>query len=126
MPKPLDPPKVIVGGRELTLKYSLLADYVLDRRGIDTTQILAVLRANKPGRSSLVIELFAACVAHNFVEAGDPVPTAEQWCLRLNTDQLKELGGKLVLAMFPDMPAPVAPVVEAGAQATGTDSQPIQ
>lgn len=112
---PLEPPAVIIGGRTLTLKYSLLADYVLDRRGVDTSQIIPVLRSGKPGRNSLIIELFAACVAHNYVEAQEPVPTAEQWCLRLSIDDLKDLGGKLVKAMFPNMPTPAAPGVEAEA-----------
>lgn len=114
---PLDHPAVIIGGRTLVLKYSLLADYVLDKRGIDTSQIIPTLRGNKPGRNSLVIELFAACVAHNYVEAGEPVPTPEQWCLTLSAEQLRELGSKLVRALFPNLPAPAAPGAIEGTEA---------
>ncbi len=102
---PLELPAVVIGGHTFTLKYSLLADFVLDRRGIDTTQIVTVLRSNKPGRNSLVIELFAACVAHNFVELGEKVPTPEEWCLRLGENTLKDIGAKLVLALFPNLQA---------------------
>lgn len=103
---PVEYPAVIIGGRTLTLKSGLLADFVLDRRQIDTSQILPILRANKPGSRSLIIELFAALVAHNFVELGEPIPTAEQWCLRLGPEVLRELGAKLIRALFPNLPAP--------------------
>lgn len=103
---PIDYPAIVIGGRTLTLKFSLLADFVLDRRGIDTSQIIPILRSGKPGRNSLSIELFAACVAHNYVEAGEPVPTPEQWCLRLTPELLKDIGTKLVAALFPNLPAP--------------------
>lgn len=103
---PVEYPAVVIGGRTLTLKSGLLADFVLDRRQIDTTQILPILRANKAGSRSLIIELFAALVAHNFVELGEPIPTAEQWCLRLGTDVLRDLGTKLIRALFPNIPAP--------------------
>lgn len=116
---PIDHPTVVIGGRSLTLKYSLLADYVLDRRGIDTTQIVATLKSDKPGRKSLVLELFSACVAHNYVEAGEPVPTTEQWCTRLKPEQLQELGKKLVAALFPNLQAPAG----GGAQ---VEAAPIQ
>jgi hypothetical protein len=122
---PLDHPAVVIGGRTLTLKYSLLADYVLDRRGIDTKGIIPTLRSDKPGRNSLIIELFAACVAHNFVEAGEPVPTPEQWCLRLTIEQLRELGGNLVRALFPNLPASAALGAETDGAGT-TAAPPVQ
>jgi hypothetical protein len=104
---PLEPPTITIGGRTLTLKFSLLSDYVLDKRGIDTAQIVPTLKSGKPGRSSLIIELFAACVAHNYIEAGEPVPTPEQWCLKVPPEMIRELGKKLIEALFPNLPAPV-------------------
>lgn len=123
---PLDHPAVVIGGRTFTLKYSLLADFVLDRRGIDTTQIIPTLKSNKAGRNSLVIELFAACVAHNFVELGEKVPTPEEWCLRLGADQLRDIGAKLVKALFPNLPAPDATVEPGGEAKEQTTAPAVQ
>ena len=120
---PVDHPAVIIGGRALTLKYSLLADYVLDKRGIDTSAIVPTLRSAKPGRNALVIELFAACVAHNFVDNQEPIPTPEQWCMRLGSDQLRDIGAKLVRALFPNLPAGVE---EASGDPTTTAAQAVQ
>lgn len=121
---PVEHPVVTLGGRSLSMKYSLLADYILDKRGIDTKQLIPLLTADKPGRAALVIDLFAACVAHNFVEAGDPVPTSEQWCTRLSSDQLRELSTKLVKVLFPN--APTLPAgAKPGEEATA-EAQPVQ
>jgi len=99
-------PAMVINGRTLTLKSSLLAEFILDKRGVDTKSdaIIATLRSERPGRTSLILELFAAFVAHNYVERGETAPTPEQWCLLLGPDLLKEAAEKLVAALFPNLP----------------------
>ena len=125
MDSPIDYPVVTVKGRALVVKCGLLAELQLSRQGIGVSDALKRMpRKEKPGPVDPriladMMDLWAACTAENFVEAGEPVPTADQWALRIPPDQWGEccraVGTALVkaLRLAVQPPAPAADLASA-------------
>ena len=118
---PIQYPIVTIEGTPYTVKFSMLAQYVLDDAGIDTRQLQEMLTRPGAGKVALFMKLFAAGVAHHFVEQKEPVPTAAEWSARLGDDSAKF--GEIVRAVkaamgkapSPEAAAPPAPTTEAAA-----------
>lgn len=88
---PIDYPRITIHGREYTLKYSLFAQYHLDKLQVNVADLMSTLVPRladgkpdpnppmKPGRIVAMMTLLSACAAHNFVEAGLPIWTPDDW-----------------------------------------------
>lgn len=115
---PLTHPTVTIGAQILTLKTSGLTGYLLDSWGVDTSNL--VERMQKPiGRTALLFQLFAALVAHNFMEVGKPIPTPEHWALKIPVEQQAEVFALVVSVIFtkktqpaPDPPTPTPAIAD--------------
>lgn len=64
------------------IKFSQLSQFVLDEEGVDPRELPDVMRSPRPGKVAMFYKLFAAGVAHHFVEARQPIPTAAEWVQR--------------------------------------------
>lgn len=119
---PISFPWVEIGGSVYTLKYSLLAQFHLDKLGVNVPELMQTLiprlpdgkadpnPPNKPGRVAAMMTLFAACTAHNFVELGQPIRRADEWALLIPDAQWSEcckaVGEALVKAQPAAAPSP--------------------
>lgn len=85
-------PTVQVGEETYTLKFDIGAQFMLDEMGVNMGQLGAILsNPRAPGKMAIIVKLFAACVAGNFIDVGDAPPTAEQWAHRITTDDFKAI-----------------------------------
>lgn len=82
----IDYPTITIGERTLTVRYSLAAQVLLLRGGIDPADLNKLLDKEEPRRVEYLIRLFAACVAENFLDPARPnefalsnAPTADYW-----------------------------------------------
>ena len=92
---PIDYPKITIRGREYTLKYSLFAQYHLDKLNVNVADLMSTLIPRlpdgkpdpnppmKPGRIVAMMTLLAACAAHNFADRGEPIWTADEWAVEI-------------------------------------------
>jgi hypothetical protein len=125
MNTPLEDPVVTIGQDSYTLKFSLLCQYIADKNGINLLHIGDQIRAAASGQGALALtlDLFAAMVSGNFVERQRPVPTAQDWALRIPEESMPEITKAVwsVLGKWLGLPQtpPAAPQPE---QAT----QPLQ
>jgi hypothetical protein len=136
---PISDPLVMIGGKTYTVVFDLRASYKLSEWDLDPDEVMAVLWnwqavkdadgnpvKNENGTPKLqlkagkkwlfyVINLFAACVAHNYAELGEAAPTGDQWTARLAAIEnglgivskaLYEAMGKHFLARIPRPPQP--------------------
>ena len=107
MDSPIEYPVVTIAGRALQVKCGLLAELQLSRQGLSVGDALKRMpkkgEKNDPHIVSDMMDLWAACTAENFVAAGEPIPTADQWALRIPMDQwgacCKAVGEALVKAL---------------------------
>ena len=88
---PIEYPKITIRGREYTLKYSLFAQYILDKLNVNIADLMSTLIPRlpdgkpdpnppmKPGRIVAMMTFLAACAAHNFADRGEPIWTADEW-----------------------------------------------
>ena len=106
---PVTYPSVMIQGQALTLKCSLLAQYVLSRLGIDARQIPTLLGGMNPRSVATMVDLFSACVAHNFADQDppQPIPSPDYWAARIAPDQWKTICDAVVEAMRKVQPAGV-------------------
>lgn len=115
---PIDYPTIKVGDTTYTLKYSLLAQYVLDKAGVDVRRAPQILQSDQTGRVALMLDLFAACVAGNFVDLNQSIPTATQWAQRIPSEQFGECCQKVIAAIAKVRPAAVpgqaTPAIQTG------------
>lgn len=121
---PIAYPTVTIDGKEYSVKFSMLAQYVLDDEGIDTRQLQEMMTKPGAGKVALFMKLFAAGVAHHFVEIKAPIPTAAEWSARLGDDSAKF--GEIVKAVKAAMgkaPSPADAAPPAPKTAAATDSQ---
>ena len=84
---PVTYPTVTVGAEVLTVKVSLLAELIISRTGFTFNQLInaLLLQNNKdPKNTAFVFELWAACVSDNYADAGQPVPTPDQWAMKID------------------------------------------
>jgi hypothetical protein len=106
---PISDPVVMLGGKSYTVVYDLRAEFKCSEWDLDPREMMKILWNFQPvinddgsamldgetGKPVLkfevkgrhlyyTINLFAACVAHNFV--GEVAPTGEQWTIRLNNE----------------------------------------
>ncbi len=96
---PIDYPKITIRGSEYTLKYSLFAQYHLDKLNVSVPDLMSTLIPRlpdgkpdpnppmKPGRITAMMTLLAACAAHNFADRGEPIWTPDDWAQEI-PDQL--------------------------------------
>ncbi len=98
---PVDYPKVTIGGRVYVVKFGLLAEYMVSKWKLDLKELTSVLfpkrdgegkpiASTDPANLSYVMQLWAACTAHNFTQAIPPQAalTAEEWMAALPEDDL--------------------------------------
>ena len=87
-------PKVTIGGRTYTLRFSMLAKYQMSKLGIRGSDFRALGNPTNPDPAivSLVVRLFACAVADNFVDPDRPaapveIPTPEYWASQMPEDK---------------------------------------
>jgi hypothetical protein len=86
MPLPIAYPKIVIGGLTLELKKSFLAEFMLDKAGVDVKQAAEAFQSSGPGRVAFVTQMLAACCAHQYVARHETPPTAEQWAARISEE----------------------------------------
>jgi hypothetical protein len=93
----IDYPTITVGAHEnLVVRFSLAAQLLMRRRGIDPVNIFALCAPRlQDGSANLdavrnVLTIFAACVAENFLDLSKPhrvdldtAPTADYWATQV-------------------------------------------
>ena len=122
---PLTHPTVTIGAQILSLKTSGLTGYLLDSWGVDTSNLVAAMQ--KPvGRTALAFQLFAALVAHNFMEVGKPIPLPEYWALKIPVEQQAEVFAAVVSVIFTKKTQPVTEQTPAPTPAAIPDPPPVQ
>ncbi len=116
---PLAPPSITIAGRTYTLKFSLVAKYVLSSLKVTSAELAAMVRrADTPDPANLATTLrfFAAAAAHNFVESGESILTPEQWALKIDTEEKYREVCQALVAMLVKM-APAAVTAQAQPEA---------
>lgn len=107
---PISDPVVMIGARTYTVVYDLRAEFKLSEWDLDPRKMMEILWKFEPVKKadgtpemnengtpkvalqvsakslSYILNLWAACVAHNFSDAGEIAPTGEQWSIRINSD----------------------------------------
>ena len=102
---PLVYPTVTVGGETYTLKFEIGAEFMLDQMGVQLQQLPAIFGNPKgPGKVALIMKLFTACVANNFVDRGEPAPSAEQWAHQITAEDFKAIAEAIPKAMLKAKP----------------------
>lgn len=111
-------PSIIIGGTTYTLRWSQLAQFELSESGYTISQMLdVILKAGEPRAHAYSYRLFAAMVAHNFIDKGLPIPDARFWASVIPNEKVAELfsvireallNAKLIVTLN----APAAPVAE--------------
>lgn len=111
---PIVYPTITIGGETLLVKFSILSQFKMSQAGLDPGEMLTALSpgSKDPKRHSYVFEMFAACVAENYVDRGEAPPTAEQWTLRLTKlaeagtleDLLVQIGKSVIDAILKQPP----------------------
>jgi hypothetical protein len=99
----IDYPTIEVGGRQLTVRYTLAAQILMVRRGMDPSQ-LGVLLGPGLKRAENLVQLFACMVAENFIPDGmqfslDGAPSADYWATQIEPGQLGEIDRVCAVAM---------------------------
>lgn len=127
---PVTYPTVKVGAEVLTVKVSLLAELIISRTGFSFGQLINSLvpKNNKdPKHTAYFFELWAACVSHNYADAGQAVPTADQWASKVDavtggwehsTPLFTEMYAALTTAVVKRWPSLNKPVPETAAKPT--------
>ena len=111
-----------IKGQEYEVRFSLLAQLVLDQEGVDTRKLAETMRSQGTGKVALMMKLFAAGTAHYFVKLGQKPLTAEEWALRADGDEdaFKQMCTAVTAAMgkapSPATAAEPAPTADAAAQ----------
>lgn len=116
---PIEYPTVKIGQDTYTLKMSLGAQVMMDNAGVALGMIPEL--AKNPyavGQLTLMMKLFAALVAHHFVEAGQPIPTFEYWAHRIEPEEWFEC--------LKAMPEAVSKVRRPGIQLQAADANPAE
>ncbi len=108
----IDFPHVQIGGKRYTLKFDFTAQYSADSMGLDpaaAVKAFADAENRQPGKLVMLVKLFAAMVAHQYIEANEPVPSPDSWALRLSKEPMevhKALGEAVVQAILKALPGP--------------------
>lgn len=114
---PVAYPTVTIGGETFTLKYGFLAEYKISEWGLEIGTVLKCLSPTNtdPRRVSYIFQLFAACVAHNFIDRKEPAPSPEEWAGRIEKAEpddakralaLQQIGAGVVAAIVKRLPVP--------------------
>jgi hypothetical protein len=114
-------PTITIGGRTLTLKFSMLAKYQMSRLGIRGADFRALANPTDPDPSivSMMLRLFSCAVADNFMDSERPsakveIPTPEYWAAVITPEQWPEVCEVTMKAMVKAIPSAAArPLAEA-------------
>lgn len=78
------------------VRYSLAAQVLLVRGGIDPMNLHLLLDKTEPRRVEYLVRIFAACVAENYLDPARPeacsflhAPTADWWFSQLDQEDVK-------------------------------------
>ncbi len=118
-------PFVEIRGSVYFLEFGLSAQYRLDVLGLSVKDIFDTLwprlpdgtldpnPPQAPGKIKAILDLFAACTAHNFVQTHQPVRTSDEWAALIPMHQWKEccaaLNEAIVKAPQVMTPSPASP-----------------
>jgi hypothetical protein len=98
-------PTITIGDKTLVVRFSLAAQVLLGRRGIDIRQLSALLDKENPQGAENLVKIFAACVAENFIDQSNPAtcslgaaPSADYWAMQLG-GRLQDAANSIVEAM---------------------------
>lgn len=116
-------PTVTVEGRVLNLRLTGLYTFLLDKWGVETATINKTLQAESTGRFALLVQIFAALVAPDFVDRHEPIPSPEYWAMRMENVEQQTEWFRQVNAVFEKNVKP-APVPETPTPAPMAD--PVQ
>jgi hypothetical protein len=103
---PASIPSITVRGRAYTLKFSLLAQFKISDMGLDPNRALLSIVNKQPDAIAMAMKLLVGFTAHNFVEAGQPIPPAEWWASVIP----EEDWGVICEAMGKALPKPKPPM----------------
>lgn len=111
-------PTINVGGRELVVKFSIAAQLLMSRRGLNIFDLAGELALKIPDPSAPgkflanpryadnIISVFAATVAENFIDTTNPdkvdlskAPTADYWATQLHPLQFLEVQAAVIESM---------------------------
>lgn len=120
-------PTISVGGKDRVVRFSIAAQLLMSRRGLDifnlpgelarkidaTTGAPIIDLTNFAGDSTPnpryaqnIISVFSACVAENFIDTSNPdkvdlskAPTADYWATQLHPLQFEEVEAKVIEAL---------------------------
>ena len=103
---PAEAPSITVRGRTYSLKFSLLAQFKLSEMGLSPMQSLFAISKLGPDAIALTMKLLTAFTAHNFVDAGQPVPSPDWWASVIPEEQW----GEVCAAIAKALPKPAPPM----------------
>lgn len=114
-------PSVTIDGRVLRVCCSLYAEYQLSRAGLTLNDCLKIMGAKvvtgtRDARDvARVMDMFAACVAENYVH--EDAPTADQWARKLSAadnwlDLFKQIDVAVGTAIKKRFPAVIPPAAQ--------------
>lgn len=125
---PIDYPVIQIAGRFYTLKYSLFAQYNLDKAGVNVAELMQTLIPRLPdgkidptppmkaGRVVAMMTLLSACAAHNFSENGESIWTPDKWAAtipdNLWAECCKAVAQAVIKAPQAAAPSPAPPAVQ--------------
>lgn len=118
-------PFVEIRGNVYFLRYSLFAQYYLDKLGVVVADLMGTLMPRqadgtldpspplKPGRVAAMMTLFSACTAQNFVDDHKAIRTPDEWAAIIPDEQWREcckaVAEALVKAPQAASPSPAPP-----------------
>lgn len=93
-----DYPTITLGDRTLVVRFSLAAQILMIRRGIDPANLATLLAISDPLRTDRLLQVFAACVAENFLDPSAPTeykldgaPTSDYWASQCDLVDLRDI-----------------------------------
>ncbi len=129
---PVAMPFVEIRGNVYFLRYSLFAQYYLDKLGVNVQDLMATLVPRLPdgsvdpnppmvpGKLAGAMTLFAACTAQNFVDDRRTIRTPDEWAAIIPDEDwrgcIKAMGEALLKVPQATNPAPPAVTEPTGVQ----------
>lgn len=99
-------PTITIGSKVVTIRFSLAAQLLIRRRGLDPRNLAPALDRANPDCITNMLTVFSACAAESMVDKSDPskynldaAPTADYWASELHPLQFPELEAVLAISM---------------------------
>lgn len=118
---PIQYPRVTVAGITLTVKFNFQAEYLLSKWGISMLEFQDIMRQSRadakenpkgqihPRMISMITDVFAACVAHNYIALGQDPPDPMWWAEKMDFASFKDIMNAVFESMGKATPAAPQP-----------------